>query len=314
MPRIPPVRPPAPAPPRTARAQRRSHAQPADVGGAGSAVVDDEVGVQVADLRPSLPGALQARRLHEPACGVSRRVLEDRAAVLGLDGLGAVALGGQARHLALGGLSVARPQLDGGGGDQGAVQRSLPESRRSVAEPQRLRRPGGPALTRHVALDLDQHLTQLAAPTAGVLVDGAAHAAGDADRKLEADQPGIGRQPGQAHHLQTRARAHARAVDLVLAVDDPQHQAVESGVRDQQVGARAQDQVRHAPAGGLLHHPFHLVHAAQLAEPGGRPPDVEGGVARQRVIALDPGQRVQPDQVSLRPPAHVPTSRCRRRP
>src|ERR1700736_5522050 len=99
--------------------------QTGNVCGRGAALVDDEVAVQVRDHRRAPAGALQSSRLDEPAGRVSGWVLEDAAAVLGLDRLGFVALVGELRHHPFRLFPVAALELDGHFDDERTVEGSV---------------------------------------------------------------------------------------------------------------------------------------------------------------------------------------------
>ena len=66
------------------------------------------------------------------------------------------------------------------------------------------------------------------------------------DRKLETTQVRIRGDSGESHHLQPGARTNARPRYLVLAVDDPQHQTLDTAIGDEQVGPGTQQQIRNA--------------------------------------------------------------------
>src|SRR5581483_7248974 len=218
--------------------------QRAHVGRLRAALVDDEVAVELADHRMADARALEPGGLDEASRGIARRVLEDAAAVLRLDRLRFIALAGQPRHRLPRLLPIAALELDRRVDDKRALQRAFAQRRGAVAELQVGGRPRLAALAGHEAAGLDQHLAQLLPPAARVLVDGAADGAGHADRELKTAQVGVGRRARDAHHLQPRAGAHARAFDRELAVDDPDDEALDAGVGDEQVGARAQQQMR----------------------------------------------------------------------
>src|SRR5207247_1745468 len=132
--------------------------EPARVDGRRAALVDDEVAVQGGYDGRALAGALQPGGLNQPAGGVSWRVLEDAAAVLGLDRLRLVSLPRQLRHQLLGLLAVATLQLHGRGDDERPLQGAVAQRRGAVAELERGRRPPLAPAARHEALRLDQDL------------------------------------------------------------------------------------------------------------------------------------------------------------
>ncbi len=208
-----------------------------------AALVDDEVSMQLRDDGSPLTGALEAGGLDQPSRRVSRRVHEDAPAVLGLDGLSLIALPGQLRHQALGLLPIATLELDRRIDDKRAAERAISKGRRAIPELQVVHAPRAPVRAGLESARGHQDLAQLMAPAAGVLIDRSAHRARHADRELEAAQAGVGGDPRQSHHLHARTRPDARAVNLVFAVDDANDEPLDPRVRDEQVGARPEQEM-----------------------------------------------------------------------
>jgi hypothetical protein len=63
-----------------------------------------------------------------------------------------------------------------------------------------------------------------------------------------------------------------------------QHQAIEAGVRDQQIAAPAEHKERNAALAGPISRLNDLRFGRRIDEPAGRPPDLEGGERRKRFV------------------------------
>src|SRR5947209_6408702 len=135
-----------------------------DVRGRGAALVDDEIAVQLGDHCRPVARALQSSRLDEPAGGVPGRVLEDAAAVLGLDRLSFVALVAELRHQTLCLFPIAALELDGRVNDERTVEGSVTKRCASESEPQAVDASRARVRARLEPAHLDQHSAQLRAP------------------------------------------------------------------------------------------------------------------------------------------------------
>src|ERR1700736_261904 len=246
-------------------------------------LVHDEVSVELGDDGGAAPRALQSGGLDEPSRRVTRWVLKNAPAVLGLDGLRQVALVGELRHQALCLLPIATLELDGGVDDERAVERPVAKRRRSIPQLQIFAAPRAHVRARLKAACLDENLAQLFAPTTGVLIDRAADRAGNADGELEAAQAGGGRDARESHHLQAGAGSDAGAVDLVVGVHNAYYETFDSRARDDNVGPGPEQQVRDATQAATFECQLDRLGVGGLDEELGGSADAERSARRHRL-------------------------------
>ncbi len=155
------------------------------------------------------------------------------------------------------------------------MKRAVSKRRCAVAELKVFRAPRAPVGARLEPPCLDEDLAQLLAPAACVLVDGSADCARHADCELEAAQSGVGHYPRKPHHLQARSGAYPSALDFVVAVDDPNDQALYACVRNEQVRARAEQQVGDSSQPAPFERDFDRLRIRHLGEKLRRAADAE---------------------------------------
>ena len=143
--------------------------------------------------------------------------------------------------------------------------------------------------------NLPQHIGH-APPVAPRVVDHtAADGAGDADGPFqprpthlgcEEGQPGQGGTPLGVENGLGAVRPHlSQLVGLAAVLDD---QSPDAPVRDQDIGAVAQDESRHSVAASQPHPLAELLDGRGLDEEVGRPADAEGGVAGHGLVDQNP--------------------------
>ena len=130
---------------------------------------------------------------------------------------------------------------------------------------------------RHLGHDLGE----LGAMAAGIHIDAAAHGARDPDEALDAGEPGLRGAPGQQRRRHTGADDRDRALHfkLVEALPHPDHEAGETAVLDEHVGAEAEYDPRHVALPGQVETADQIVDVGGQEEIAGWPADVPRGVA-----------------------------------
>ena len=228
--------------------------------------------------RPLQPAASNSRPAESPG-GIGEDAAEGAHAL----GLGGPAMGAELGEACGDGVPVAGTQVEPRRGDHLARA----DGRAAVAERQVV--PVHPPAPVGAADDRPaEHLRQLARVGAGVHRHRAAHGARDAGAELEPLEPVRGRalhRPGQggAPAAPEVVAAHR---DRRQASHQPQHQAAEALVRDQQVGAAPDDGDRGARLAGPRQGRHHAPERGGPAQPVGRSPDADGGERSERSVGL----------------------------
>ncbi len=186
------------------------------------------------------------------------------------------------------------------------MQRAVAQRRCAIAKSEVFHAPGPPVGAGLESAGFDQDLAKLLAPAAGVLIHRAAHGAGHPDAEFEAAQARIGRDPRESHHLEAGAGTYSSPFDFEVAVDHAHDQPLDAGVGDEQVGARAEQEVRDAAQAAALDDDLDRFGPGRLGEELGRPADAERGARRQRLALAHTRQVAQPGEVSAFAPAHRP--------
>ena len=139
-------------------------------------------------------------------------------------------------------------------------------------------------------LDAADELADVAGAVAGVGPQGAADGAGNADQRFQAGQAVPRRLRDQRRHRRPGAGPDALALDGDLRegrLAQAQHDAAHALVAHQHVAAAAEDAQGHALFETAAHEGGQLLARARLHEHLGRAAQLQVGVRRQRLVALD---------------------------
>ena len=270
------------------------HHEIVHVVGAGPAHVDHKARVLLGHLGPAHGIALEAR------------LVDQRGGIAALGALEGAARGGQIQRLLLPALLVELPHF---GGDGGAVALLRAEHRAedhtarvglkiaaAVGEGALLRRQLVQGLLRQEVDDHAlHHVLQLPAVGAGVHHQAAAHAARDAGGKLQPLQfvlLGEGGQARQAHPALGVDGAVRQQKQLLQLLSADEKQLLQPLVREEDVGAVAQDEGRQLMLFQQIADARQTRHILRHGQGPGRAADAEGAVTRQGLV-LQKGQARQ---------------------
>ena len=125
--------------------------------------------------------------------------------------------------------------------------------------------------------------------------DRATHLPGQSRQGLQIPPAALTRQRHQSLRDHRRATAHARVIILRVrkrfdhpeALAQAQHQPVDPPIRDQGVGAAADDGHRHAPVGGGPQQRDQVLRGGGLGKPLGRAANAEAGMVSKRFRSPD---------------------------
>jgi hypothetical protein len=251
------------------------------------AAIQDEIGVAIGDLGIADAIALQATFLNQLTGLEGLGVAEDAATagqVVGLAGLALVeVLGGEGHDLAR-----VRAGLELEGGIQNDVLAAL-EDRGAVAVVELV---NGPNFEPRWPEESHRHqgVGHAAAMGTGVHDDRASHGSWNTHGPFHALDAPTGGFPGEARQGFTGAGGHLAGFEVkfelahALAVE---HEARQSCIADQQVGARSQDHHRERSLFGPVDAVGDILDRAGCGKPFGQAAHLEGGHTGQGDIGLD---------------------------